>query len=111
MRNMIYITTMLAIVSVWGYFVNTTQNEAAANQLLITATASASDEMLVLPGRTHPAGTTASAQRVYHANCSGCHTKLATFPQPMTALVMHHMRVHTTLTTDETRALLEYLTE
>ncbi len=111
MRNMIYITAMLAIVTVWGYFVNAMQNQAAANQLLITATASANEDRLVLPGRTNPIATTINAQRAYKANCSGCHAKLATFPQPMTAKVMHHMRLQTAVTTEEMRALLEYLTQ
>ncbi len=112
MRNMIYITAMLAIVSIWGYFVDAMQNQPAANQLLITATASGNDSMLVLPGRSaKPAGGTVNAERAYKTNCSGCHTKLAIFPQPLTAMVMHHMRVQTSLTTDETRALLGYLTQ
>ncbi len=110
MRNMIYVTAMLAVVSVWGYFVNATQNQPGANQLLITATASGTDTP-VMPERSTktPAGKTVNARQAYKANCSVCHAELRLFTQPRTATVMHHMRDETTLTPDETRALLEYL--
>ena len=113
MRNMIYIIALLAVVTVWGYFVSSMQDQPAANQLLITAAASDSGDIpatLIKPLRT-PSPRAINAQRAYKANCSGCHASLRMFPEPMTATVMHHMRLQTSLTTDETRALLEYLTE
>ena len=110
MRKIICITAMLALVSVWGYFVNAMQNQPAANQLLVTATASGADEMPV-PRATKPPSKNIDAQRAYKANCSGCHARVTMFQQPMTAVVMHHMHLQASLTADETRALLDYLTQ
>ncbi len=113
MRNLIYISAMLAMVSIWGYFVGAMQNQPAADQFLIAATASSADDTPVTPEHftKTPATRTVNARKAYRANCSACHAKVRIFPQPMTATVMHHMRQQTTLTTDETRALLEYLTQ
>jgi cytochrome c5 len=112
MRNIVYISAMLAVVSVWAYFVNAMQNQPAATQLLVTATASGNDDLPLAPARPlKTPAVMANAQRAYEANCSMCHVEVRIFPQPMTATVMHHMRQQTTLSTEETRALLEYLTQ
>lgn len=60
--------------------------------------------------------TDADAMRVageqrFHANCGRCHNAPQKFPPRMMATVLRHMRVRATITADDQRLILFYMTQ
>lgn len=60
--------------------------------------------------------TQASAMRVegekrFHANCGRCHAAPQKFPPRMMATIIRHMRVRATITDEDTRLVLFYMTQ
>jgi len=47
----------------------------------------------------------------YKNNCMRCHSAVRQYSPRMTATIVNHMRVRANLTAEETRAILQYLTE
>ena len=50
-------------------------------------------------------------EKRYHANCGRCHMAPHKFPPRMMATIVRHMRVRATLTDDDMRYILRYMTE
>ena len=62
----------------------------------------------------HP--TDADAMRIegekrFHANCGRCHAAPQKFPPRMMATVLRHMRVRATITDEDMRLVLFYMTQ
>ena len=114
MRTVLRVTAMLAVVSVWGYFVGALQNRPVANPLLVTAQASPTSLTPEGPPPMLPRITPSKkihVGSVYRANCAQCHAMPQKLPAQMIATVMRHMRTQAKLTQDETRTMLAYLIE
>ena len=47
----------------------------------------------------------------YHANCGRCHAAPQKFPPRMMATVLRHMRVRATITAEDRRLILFYMTQ
>lgn len=47
----------------------------------------------------------------FHANCGRCHAAPQKFPPRMVATVLRHMRVRATVTEDDQRLILFYMTQ
>lgn len=47
----------------------------------------------------------------FHANCGRCHAAPHKFPPRMMATVLRHMRVRATITTEDQRLILFYMTQ
>jgi cytochrome c5 len=61
-------------------------------------------------------GAEADAMRVqgeqrYHANCGRCHAAPQKFPPRMMATIVRHMRVRATITDEDMRLVLFYMTQ
>ena len=50
-------------------------------------------------------------EKRYHANCGRCHATPQKFPPRMMATVLRHMRVRATITADDQRLILFYMTQ
>jgi len=50
-------------------------------------------------------------EKRYHANCGRCHAAPQKFPPRMMATVLRHMRVRATITEDDQRLILFYMTQ
>lgn len=50
-------------------------------------------------------------ERRYHANCGRCHAAPQKFPPRMMATVLRHMRVRATITAEDQRLILFYMTQ
>jgi len=50
-------------------------------------------------------------ERRFHANCGRCHAAPQKFPPRMMATVLRHMRVRATITDDDRRLILFYMTQ
>lgn len=50
-------------------------------------------------------------ERRYHANCGRCHAAPQKFPPRMMATVLRHMRVRATITADDQKFILFYMTQ
>ena len=53
----------------------------------------------------------AEGERRFHANCARCHAAPQKFPPRVMATVVRHMRVRATITDEDMRFILHYLTE
>lgn len=50
-------------------------------------------------------------EKRFHANCGRCHAAPEKFPPRMMATVLRHMRVRATITDDDRRLILLYMTQ
>jgi cytochrome c5 len=50
-------------------------------------------------------------EKRFHANCGRCHAAPQKFPPRMMATVLRHMRVRATITTEDQRLILLYMTQ
>ena len=50
-------------------------------------------------------------ERRFHANCGRCHAAPQKFPPRMMATVLRHMRVRATITDEDRRLILIYMTQ
>jgi mono/diheme cytochrome c family protein len=50
-------------------------------------------------------------EKRFHSNCSRCHASPPKFPSRMMATIMRHMRVRATITDEDTRLILHYMTQ
>jgi mono/diheme cytochrome c family protein len=50
-------------------------------------------------------------EKRFHANCGRCHTTPQKFPPRMMATVLRHMRVRATVTEEDQRLILFYMTQ
>ena len=50
-------------------------------------------------------------EKRFKANCGRCHLAPQKFPPRMMATILRHMRVRATLTEEDTRLILHYMTE
>ena len=49
-------------------------------------------------------------ERRFHSNCGRCHSAPPKFPPRMMATIIRHMRVRATITDEEMRSILHYMT-
>lgn len=72
------------------------------------------------PASTVAAGASHAAQddslrfegeRRYHANCGRCHAAPPKFSRRMMATIIRHMRVRATITDEDMRLILHYMSE
>ena len=50
-------------------------------------------------------------ERRFHANCGRCHMAPHKFPPRMMATIVRHMRVRATITGEDMRLILRYMTQ
>jgi cytochrome c5 len=88
---------LLALASVAGAGTAKSSKESAAAP---AAASSAQDENLHLEG-----------EKRFRSNCSRCHAAPPKFAPRMMATIVRHMRVRATLTDQDMRLILRYMTE
>lgn len=65
----------------------------------------------VAPVTHEDSAARAEGEKRFRANCGRCHMAPHKFPPRMMATVIRHMRVRATLTDDDMRLILQYMTE
>lgn len=81
------------------------------------STSSGASDMAVSPAvsRPKPVHDTADAhfdgEKRFRANCGRCHMAPHKFPPRMMATIVRHMRVRATITDEDMRLILAYMTE
>jgi hypothetical protein len=73
------------------------------------ASKDASLEPVVHP--TDPDTMRIEGEKRFHANCGRCHAAPQKFPPRMMATVLRHMRVRATITAEDQRLILFYMTQ
>jgi cytochrome c5 len=67
------------------------------------------------PSSTQPvhggAASRFEGEKRYRANCGRCHMAPHKFPPRMMATIVRHMRVRATITDEDMRVILQYMTE
>jgi hypothetical protein len=58
-----------------------------------------------------PGDMRVEGERRFHANCGRCHAAPQKFPPRMMATVLRHMRVRATITSEDRRLILFYMTQ
>ncbi|HXQ25546.1 MAG TPA: cytochrome c [Candidatus Acidoferrales bacterium] len=53
----------------------------------------------------------AEGERRFHANCGRCHQAPHKFPPRMMATIVRHMRVRATITDEDMKLILRYMTQ
>jgi cytochrome c5 len=80
------------------------RNENSKKESTVSATAATNstkaDDALRMEG-----------ERRFHANCGRCHTAPPKFSPRMVATIVRHMRVRATITDEEARLILHYMSE
>jgi cytochrome c5 len=56
-------------------------------------------------------GMRLEGEKRFHSNCTRCHAAPTKFPPRMTATIMRHMRVRATITDEDMRLILHYMTQ
>lgn len=90
------------------------QSQSSNNQAASSSAASSVGAALPANAATHSAPKPAakkglSADQVYKANCTRCHSELPTMDARRTKTIVRHMRVRANLTEKEAQAIFEYL--
>jgi cytochrome c5 len=90
----------------------------AAASFVVAASSGAKKDGSAKDGAANPVvrSTDADAMRVegeqrFHANCGRCHAAPQKFPPRMMATVLRHMRVRATVTSEDQRLILFYMTQ
>lgn len=60
---------------------------------------------------SQPADARLEGEKRFHSNCGRCHVAPPKFPPRMMATIIRHMRVRATITDEETRLILKYMTQ
>ena len=79
------------------------RNENSKKDSTVSATATA--------GAAMDDAARAEGERRFHANCGRCHTAPPKFSPRMVATIVRHMRVRATITDEEARLILRYMSE
>ena len=102
MRTKIFISAVLLVLSI-GAAVAAGAKSNDKDTPTVTAPvthSTAQDDPLRLEG-----------ERRYHANCGRCHMAPPKFAPRMMATIIRHMRVRATITDQEMRSILHYMTQ
>jgi cytochrome c5 len=65
----------------------------------------------VVQDRSRASAMRLEGEKRFHANCGRCHAAPEKFPPRMTATIVRHMRVRATITDEDMRLVLYYLTQ
>lgn len=65
----------------------------------------------VAPASQDPAAMRLEGEKRFHANCGRCHAAPHKFPPRMMATIVRHMRVRATITDEDMRLVLYYMTQ
>jgi len=63
------------------------------------------------PVRSHDPKVLAEGEERFRSNCGRCHQAPRKFPPRMMATIVRHMRVRATLTDEDARLILQYMTQ
>jgi mono/diheme cytochrome c family protein len=100
---------------------------AAAQEQAVVRSASTATPTAAVPAKTTPKPEAAATSKVppirvepslriegekrFHANCSRCHMAPQKLPPRAAATIIRHMRVRATITDEDMRLILAYLTQ
>ena len=91
------ILILAALMTFTGIAASSNKREAAAATPIVHA--------------TDPDALRALGEQRYRANCGRCHAAPQKFPPRAMATVLRHMRVRATITDEDMRAVLFYMTQ
>jgi len=63
------------------------------------------------PAESQPGDSRLEGEKRFHSNCGRCHVAPPKFPPRMMATIIRHMRVRATITDEEMRLILKYMTQ
>jgi mono/diheme cytochrome c family protein len=117
---MLIATALLAGAASWT-FAQEKSAPPAAESAVAVAAASASSGSNATNGNTAPAKSSGpvksnaedrpEGEKRFRANCSRCHAAPHKFPPRMMATIVRHMRVRATITDEDMRLILAYMTQ
>ncbi len=99
--RIIILTSALALASVFAGVAQDAPSPAKAETAAKPAT----------PSDQEAAAMRVEGERRFHANCGRCHAAPHRFAPRMMATIVRHMRVRATITDEDMRLILFYMTE
>ena len=93
------VTILLAMLSIVGAMAEPRKKDSSGAPFVSSSTTNDEDTLRV------------EGERRYRANCGRCHATPEKFPPRMMATVLRHMRVRATITDEDTRLILRYMTQ
>jgi mono/diheme cytochrome c family protein len=101
MKRLLLLSGVLILGSSWTLFSAAQERSQAKSDPAPTAAASyQSEDELRLEG-----------EKAFRANCGRCHMAPHKFPPRVMVTVLRHMRVRATLTDEDVRIILHYMTQ
>jgi cytochrome c5 len=102
--------SLLAMAIGAGLLVSAQDRQAAESSAAIAPATTASAAAGRAPVHEN-AGERIEGEKRFKANCGRCHLAPQKFPPRMMATILRHMRVRATLTDEDTRLILHYMTQ
>ena len=93
------LTALLAVASLVYAAGAPTSNHSDSNPAILSQNSESADAMRV------------EGERRFRANCGRCHNPPHKFPPRMMATIVRHMRVRATITDEDKRLILFYMTQ
>jgi mono/diheme cytochrome c family protein len=110
MTKQFLVFSLLATAIGAGLLASAQDRETAKPSASTAATSSASPAARPAPVHDDAAERIEGEKR-FKANCGRCHLAPEKFPPRMMATILRHMRVRATLTDEDTRLILHYMTQ
>lgn len=111
MRNHSMILLLLVMLS-GAFFWAAAQERAAAPYPASIAAASSNSSATAKSGSTQSETTVRlEGEQRFKANCARCHTAPHKFPPRMMGTIIRHMRVRSTITDEDARLILHYMSQ
>lgn len=100
MRIKVLISALLLALAVGATLMAAAKTGAKDKDKDVPSAAAAQDDPMRLEG-----------EKAYHANCGRCHMAPPKFAPRMMTTIVRHMRVRATITDQEMRVILHYMTQ
>lgn len=106
-RHFTFLGVLIALVGGISLFVSS----AAGQQSSTPAPAAASSQAAAPISARDDEALRLEGEKRFRANCGRCHQAPHKFPPRMMATILRHMRVRATITDEDMRAILAYMTQ
>ena len=111
MQNRVIVIILALMMGGVTFWVAAQERAAAPHPASIAAADSASSSAAKPAPNQSDAAARLEGEKRFKANCGRCHAAPHKFPARMMATIVRHMRVRATITDEDARLILNYMTQ